>query len=188
MIDENEIVAEQQEVVVNHDEVIAQLKADMAKMQQDMQAVVKKKDQLLDEKKKVSQNAEHTQKSLEQQLNELKSSIKDEKIQANALRIASELAEGHNVKLLAKFIQDDLKNMMEDDGALSADVLSNVKNNYIDNVEYKSLLKQSKAAGGGAVGNVNRAEPQKLIERHTFDSWDNQRRTQYLKSGGKLQD
>ena len=103
-------------------------------------------------------------------------------------RIASELAEGHNVKLLAKFIQDDLKNLMEEDGVLSAEGLTHIKNAYIDNVEYKSLLKGSKAAGGGSVGNVKGTGSPKTVERKTFDSWDQHTRSQFFKNGGKLQD
>ncbi len=172
----DQIVAEQQEAVE------VDYKAMYEKAQADLQAVAKKKDELLAETKtakkareeaniaaqkaeqekaakdgefeKLWQTSEKNRQELEQRLNDMKNSNRKEKIDVQALRIASELADGDNIELLSDFISRNLNKVAEEDGTLSADIIKAVKEEFANNVKYKSLLKSSKASGGGAIGNV----------------------------------
>lgn len=158
-------------------------KAMYEKAQTDLQAVVKKKDELLNETKqakkareeaaqaaqkaeldkaakdgefeKLWQTSEKNKQELEKRLNDMKNANRKEKIETQALRLAGELAEGDNIELLSDFIARNLDKVAEEDGTLGVDVLTAIRDEFANNAKYKSLLRGSKAAGGGAVGNVS---------------------------------
>lgn len=160
-------------------------KALYEKAQADLQAVVKKKDELLNETKqakkareeaaqaaqkaeldkaakdgefeKLWQTSEKNRQELEKRLNDMKNANRREKIETQALKISAELAEGDNIELLSDFIARNLDKVAEEDGTLGVDVLAAIKEEFANNTKYKSLLRSSKATGGGAVGNVSGA-------------------------------
>jgi len=137
------------------------------KAQADLQAVVKKKDELLNETKqakkareeanaaaqkaeldkaakdgefeKLWQTAEQHRKELEQRLSDMKNANRKEKIETQALRVAGELADGDNIELLSDFIARNLDKVAEEDGTLGADVLKAIKDEFANNVKFKSL-------------------------------------------------
>lgn len=201
-------VAEQQEI---------DYKSLYEKAQNDLQAVAKKKDELLNETKvakkakeeatmlaqraeqekaakdgefeKLWQTAENNRKELEQKLLNMQKANRAEKVQVNALKIASELAEGDNVELLSDFISRNLDKLAEDDGTLSVDVIKATKEEFANNMKFKSLLRGSKAAGGGATGNTSSAQVKSnTTDRATFDGWNSGKQMEFIKSGGKLVD
>ena len=119
----------------------------------------------------------------EQILNELmteRKAIRTEKVQVAAMRLANDLADGDNAELLSAFVMQDLEKIADEKGALSAEVLEGIKNQYKANAKFKSLLRGSKATGGGAPGNQNatghqtqtlsRSEFSKLstVQQHEF--------------------
>lgn len=178
MTDENQVTESQEQNEVDY-------KAMYEKAQADLQAVVKKKDELLNETKqakkareeaaqaaqkaeldkaakdgefeKLWKTAEQKAKEYEQKISEMKNANRREKIETQALKISAELAEGDNVELLSDFIARNLDKVAEEDGTLGVDVLKAIKEEFANNVKYKSLLRSSKASGGGALGNVGSA-------------------------------
>jgi len=157
-------------------------KALYEKAQSDIQKIAAKKDELLNETKQAKAEREAAKQAaltqsekngefeklwqatkkekdeLVQSLQQYKQSIRNEKLQVNAMRIATELADGDNAELLSEFIVRNLDKMADDTGALSADVIEAVKDEFKGNNKYKALLRGSKAAGGGAPGNAKAAQ------------------------------
>lgn len=186
------------------------------KAQVDIQAIVAKKDQLLDETKKAKaardaadhaankaaedkaqkdgefeklwKTAKDRETELTQKLANIEKANRDEKVQISAMRIAAELADGDNIELLSDFVQRNLDKMANDQGALSADVIEAVKDEFKNNSKYRSLLRASKAQGGGAVGNTNAKTTSQDLSRAEFDTLGHNARKKFFASGGKLKD
>lgn len=207
MEEENKAVVEEQEI--NYKELYE-------KAQKDLEAVVKKKDELLNETKeakrvkreaeearqrieqekaqkdgefeKLWQSAEEKRKELENRLLDIKKQNRNEKIENYALKIAGELADGDNVELLSDFVKRTLDKLAEEDGTLSADVLNATKEEYMNNTKFKSLLRGSKASGGGATGNAKTNVVGKEMSRADFNNLDHAHRAKFFADGGKLTD
>jgi hypothetical protein len=78
--------------------------------------------------------------------------------------------------------------MADEAGGLSPDVLEAVKNEFKNNGKFKALLRGSKAAGGGATGNINTKAESKEISRAEFEKLSQVARGKFLSTGGKLTD
>lgn len=191
-------------------------KAMYEKAQADLQAIAKKKDELLAETKqakkareeatlaaqkaeqekaakdgefeKLWQTSEKNRQELEQRLHELRTNNRKEKVDVQALRIAGELADGDNIELLADFISRNLDKVADDEGALGADVVKAIKEEFASNAKYKSLLRASRASGGGAIGNDKIGGQSKTVSRTTFASWSPVKQMAHIKAGGTLTD
>ncbi len=111
-----------------------------------------------------------------------------EKIQVQSMRIANELADGDNAELLSDFVARNLDKMADDTGAVTSDVLDAIKNDFKANQKFKSLLRGSKATGGGATGNVSSAQVTKAISREAFTKLHAGDQMKHLKSGGTVSD
>lgn len=105
---------------------------------------------------------------LEKRLQSIEKANRNEKVQISAMRIATELADGDNAELLSDFVQRNLDKMADETGALSPDVLEAVKNEFRNNGKYKSLLRGSKAIGGGAAGNTSTKSQSQELSRAEF--------------------
>ncbi len=182
----------------------------------DFEAVVKKKEELLAETKKAKeakreieesskkaseekalkdgefeklwQSAQKEKEELTKRLHDVTTSNRREKIQVQSMRVAVELADGDNAELLSDFIMRNLDKIADDTGSVSDDVLDAIKNDFKANQKFKSLLRGSKATGGGATGNVSSAQATKTIDRSTFDTMTQAKRSEFFKSGGKVVD
>lgn len=157
-------------------------KALYEKAQQDIEKIAAKKDELYKETKKAKQErelaAQAAQKAAEekalkdgefeklwqtakkekeelmQALSTIKQANRNEKIQISAMKIATELADGNNAELLSEFVARNIDKMADETGALSADVLEAIRNDFKGNQKFQALLRSSKAVGGGAIGNA----------------------------------
>lgn len=126
------------------------------------------------------------QQALEQ-MNKMKESYKREKIEVTAMNIANDLADGPNAKLLSKFIGDSLNNLADENGSLSDDVLNSVKQEFKTNETYQALLRKSKAAGGGAPGNMRGAqEDAKVLTRSKFMNLSAEQQMEFIKNSGQI--
>lgn len=189
-------------------------KALYEKAQSDIVKIAAKKDELLNETKKAKQDreaaelahkkatedkaqkdgefetlwqtAKREKEELVLKLAERDRANRNEKVQISAMRIATELADGDNAELLSEFVQRNLDKIADEAGALSADVLEAVRNEFKNNDKYRSLLRGSKAVGGGATGNTQTKLNTKTITRSEFDSLDQSSRRKFLSGGGKL--
>ncbi len=125
---------------------------------------------------------------LQKQLQDIMKGNRQEKVQISAMRIATELADGDNAELLSDFVQRSLDKLADDNGALSAEAINAVKDEFKNNGKFKALLRGSKAIGGGAVGNTSSAGDSKTVERTTFDKWNATKQMTFIKSGGRTVD
>ncbi len=118
----------------------------------------------------------------DQAFENFKKSVRQDKLQVTAMRIANDLADGDNAELLSDFIARKLDGLSDETGALNADVISDIKKEFASNQKYKSLLRASKANGGDARGNASgMAEGQnREISRADFDKLDPIGRSKFL--------
>lgn len=212
MTESNEVQGEEVVAVDTND-----YKALYEKAQKDIEKIAAKKDELLNETKKAKQDRETAELAhrkateekaqkdgefeklwqtakkekdeLNQRLLDIQNSNRREKIQISAMRVATELADGDNADLLSEFVQRNLDKMADEAGGLSPDVLDAVKNEFKNNVKYKSLLRSSKATGGGAPGNAKTiSDAGQTLSRTEFNGLDQMARSKFLAKGGKLTD
>lgn len=117
---------------------------------------------------KLWNTSKQEKEELVKRLETIEKANRNEKVQISAMRIATELADGDNAELLSEFVQRNLNKMADEAGALSAEVLEAVKNEFRNNGKFKSLLRASKAAGGGATGNVSTKAQSQELSRAEF--------------------
>jgi hypothetical protein len=126
------------------------------------------------------------------ELDALKLGISREKAAAKAVEIASELAEGKNVKLLTAFVSnrikviDDKLIVLDRDGQQTVATADDLKKEFIASGEYDSLLTGSKSGGGGAAPQNRGGAANKTMPRGDFDTLDNKGRSDFIKSGGTV--
>ncbi len=76
-----------------------------------------------------------------------------------AMELAAELSEGHNQKILSRFISDRLRyedgavKVTDENGNLTISTVDQLKEEFKNNDSYASLVIGSRASGGGAGGN-----------------------------------
>lgn len=179
------------------------------KAQQDLTAVAAKKDELLKETKRAKAEREETiqraeqekaikdgefeklWKTAQQEKEELNKRLqsfaqenRQEKIKIAAIRLSTELADGDNAELLSDFVSRNLEKLADETGHLGDDVINAVRNDFKANQKFKSLLRQSKATGGGAPGNTSSAQAKpSTLTRQEFNALDFKSRKEFLKNG-----
>jgi hypothetical protein len=188
--------AESTKAEISSDEVINSLK-------QELEAVKAKTSELLNETKRAKEKARHEaaaaeqerlekakkegdykqlldsseqeRQQLAQQLNQLKESIANEKTYNEAIKIASELADGSNAEILSEFIRRDLKytdegiRVLDQKGDLTVSSVEDLKRKYENSEKFKSLLRGRKASGGGAVTSASSAVQNRTINKSEYD-------------------
>lgn len=121
-------------------------------------------------------------KSLEQKNLELQSKLEEiQKRDANlaidsaALKMASELSEGSNVKLMTRFLKDRLRfedgevKVTDEKGGLTVSTLEDLAAEFKKNEDFSSLIVATKASGGGATGGSGGAAGKKFNELTTAE-------------------
>ena len=196
----------------NNDVEQVDYKALYEQAQQDIQSLAAKKDEILTEAKKAKAaraNLEAQQKeamqqngefenlwkaeqeraaSVEKQLNEFKSQIRNEKLTNNAMKIANELAKGRaeSAELLSSFVGQSLAEHANDLGDVSDSVLETIKYQFQNDKKYAPLLGGSKATGGGAVGGKASGNSSSEMARQDFDNMNPGDKMKFIQSGGKI--
>ena len=199
------VVNEEQAPEKNNDVIVddvSTLKAQLNEATKTIEALVGKKNELLaetkaakDEKRKAAEaNGQFKElydqmvadkTKLEEQMNEWKRSTRQEKVQNAALKIASDLAEGANIKLLSKFIVENLDKLADESGSLSDVALAEVAKSFEQNTDYASVLKGNKSAGGSAPGNTRGAqENSKVVDRDSFMKMKPEQQMKHINAGG----
>lgn len=135
---------------------------------------------------KLWKTASQEKEELLQQLKALKHGSRQEKLNAASMKIAAELADGHNAELLSEFVKRNLENLADDDGSLSDDIVKAVASEFKGNEKFKSLLRGSKAAGGGAPGNMRGAQAVVEKSQKEFDILAPNLKHEFLDKGGKI--
>jgi len=167
------------------DEVKQYSQADVERLIEEQTGGLKKKvDELLGEKKSASQKAREAEerlaqeaeqrakeqndykslfessqnkaKEFEQKYQELNNNILAEKVNATAMNISAELADGNNAKILSEFVKkritykDGQTLVLNESGEPTVSTVDDLKKEFIASGIFDSLLRQSKANGGSA--------------------------------------
>ena len=109
-----------------------------------------------------------------------------------ALKIASELAEGANIDLLAefvhrrlKFVENDIK-VIDSSGNLTVSSIDDLKREFEGSARFASLIKGRQSSGGGASGGSSGGGASKEISRAEFDALDPVTKARKMREGYKL--
>lgn len=135
-------------------------------------------------------SSEQARQELEAKLESLQSGIANEKKSSASLRLAGELAEGHNAELLSEFIgrrlkyTDDGLKVVDNSGDLTIASVDDLKREFQNDPRYASLLRGNKATGGSAVGSKEGGSAAKEMNRADFDRLSPDKKMAFVKSGG----
>ncbi len=178
--------------VVSHQE---KLLGETKKAKEDRANSLAEAKRIADDKAKSNGEFEELYKSKDQEANEYKKqledykrSVRNDKLQASALRIATDLADGDNAELLSEFVIRKLDGLADETGVISDNIVTDLKKEFANNQKYKSLLRSSKASGGNALGNVGNKAETKEISRADFDKMDQLSRKNFFAGKGRVVD
>lgn len=109
--------------------------------------------------KSLYESSEEKRLEIESSYNEFKGSIRAEKRNHEAFKLASEMAEGTNVELLSEFVsrrldigEDGKIQVLNSDGSPTVQTIKDLKKEFESSGRFDSLLKGSGSTGGGATG------------------------------------
>ena len=128
----------------------------------------------------------------EKAYNDLTQKIAGEKVSNQALKIASELADGYNAELLSEQIAKRLKytddgvKVLNGNGELTISTLDELKTEFSNNDRFAALLRGTKATGGGANGGKGGASTANTVKRSDFDNMSQADRSKFFRDGGKV--
>lgn len=129
-----------------------------------------------------------------EQLDNLTSTIANEKRNNEAMKIAAQLADGYNAELLGEKIAQRLKytdegvKILDSNGQLTVSTVEDLKTEFQNNERFASLLKGNQSSGGGAAGGKSGGAATNVIPRADFDSMSPIKQMEHVKSGGKIID
>lgn len=110
-----------------------------------------------------------------------------------AMRLAAQIADGHNVELLSEFIKPRLKfeegmlNVLNAQGEKTISTLDQLRDEFASSEKFKSLVRGKKASGGSASGSGgSAASVAGLITAAEFDKLNNAQRMEYSKTFGRF--
>lgn len=152
-------------------------------------------------KAKESQDYEQLYKSSEerhqaavQELEDLKSQYAGKEINTASLKLATQLAEGHNVELLSEFIskrlvfRDGGVKVTDTKGDLTVASLDDLAKEVQGDPRFSALLRGNQSSGGGAAGGSNGGGAAKNITRADFEALNAADRMKFTRSGGTITD
>jgi len=113
-------------------------------------------------------------------------------VKSEAIKLASQLSDGYNAELLAEFMKSRIKytdeglKVLDGHGNATVSSLDDLKNEFANSDKYKSLIRGSRATGGGARGAGGGAASASLIDKAVFDSWTPKQQMEFSLKGGKV--
>lgn len=139
-------------------------------------------------------SSEQERQKLQQSLEQLNNSIAQEKQRSTAMQIANELADGHNAEILSEFIsrrlrftEDGIK-ITDNSGQLTVSTLDQLKAEFQTSEKFASLVRGTKAQGGGAPGGAASGQVDKIMTRAQFDELNPFKKSEFIKKGGRTVD
>lgn len=184
---------------LRHQELMDETKK--AKRKADEEARLKAEAQ--QEKLKKDGEYEQLYKSADQKAKELEAKLKakDEERakdieKTEAMKLAAQLADGYNAELLTEFLVKRIKYVtdegiirtLDSSGNLTVLGLDALKKEFESNDKFKSLLRGSKATGGGAPGTSGGANSASSVDKKTFESWSDKMKQDHFRQGGRVND
>jgi predicted RNase H-like nuclease (RuvC/YqgF family) len=132
-------------------------------------------------------SSEEKRLELQNQYEELKGSVANEKRSNAAFKIASDIADGANIDILSTFISQRLKytddgiKVTDASGNLTVSSLDDLKAEFKNDAKFASLVRGSQASGGGATGGKNSGGAAKEMTRDEFNKLDPQEQSTFMK-------
>jgi hypothetical protein len=128
------------------------------------------------------------------ELESLRGNIANEKRTNAAMRLANELADGHNAELLSTFIEnrlvfsDESVKVADSKGQLTVSSLGDLTSEFKNDPKFASLLKGNQSSGGGANGGNTSGGAATIKTRGEFEALNPIQRSEYARSGGTIID
>lgn len=180
-----------------NDELLAEKKAmQQAKLEAEEMArrEAEEKAKAKNDYKQLFESQQEETKKYQQQFNNLQNSVKKQKIQSEAIRIAAGLTKDTGrAQLLSQQISqrltlvDDELRVTDESGQLTVSTLDELTNSI--RTAYPFLVDGSQSTGGGATRSEGRADTGiKEISRTEFDAMSQAQRSAHFRSGGKVID
>lgn len=141
-------------------------------------------------------SSEAERQRLLDELDGMRSSVANEKRDNAAMKLATELADGHNAELLKEFIArrlkytDDGLKVTDKTGQLTVSSMADLKKEFESDEMFASLRKGNQSSGGGALGSGKGggAEGVKFLTRGEFATLPASAQMAHIKGGGKITD
>lgn len=184
-------------VKANRDELLGEKKREANKRREAEEAARAAADEKAHATKDYEQlfkSSEAEREKSKAELETLKTGIANEKTVNEATKIASALAEGTNVELLADFVKRRLTyndgeiKVVNQKGELTVSTTDDLTKEFQNDVRYSALLKGNQSSGGGANGGKNGSGAAKTLTRKEFEALDHLQRPKFLADGGKVTD
>ena len=192
------ILKENEAIKRNHDSILSEKKrmqAEIAAREAEREQKTQAKLQEDGKWEQLHKSAMEKNQQLESQLRKIAEERDNTLIKNEAAKIANQLAEGYNAEILTDFLSRRIKNTDEGlrvltaGGAETISTLDDLKKEFETDERYKSLRKGSKASGGGAAGSgAGGSGAKQVIDRATFDTFDDAQVDSFLKNGGRIKD
>lgn len=115
-------------------------------------------------------------------------------VNSAAMKLSITMADGDNAEMLSRFVADRLQfaegevKILDKDGQLTISTLDQLKEEFIGDARYSSLLKGNQSSGGGANGGGKGNGVAKTITRSDFDGKSHAERSKFFASGGTVID
>ena len=139
-------------------------------------------------------SSEARRQEMEEELNGMRQGIAQREEKSHADIIAGQLADGPNAEIMSEFIVKRLRytdegiKVLGEDGSLTVSTVEQLKAEFQANEKFKSLLRGSQAAGGGAPGGSASGQTEKVITREQYNSVPAHKRSELVRSGYKVID
>lgn len=193
----NDLAAQREAMLNKNNELLAEVKKDReAKREAEENARKAAEAKALKEGdyEQLLKSSEQHRADLEKQLNNIKSQVSQKEINSQALKIATELADGANAEILSEFIarrlkytEDGLK-VTDADGNLTVSNIQDLASEFSTNGKYASLLRGNQSTGGGAAGSGSRAPNKNTVTSEQFAAMSNAEKSQFALNKGKIED
>lgn len=141
------------------------------------------------------ESSEQERERLHQELESERQTKAQERINTEALRIATSMADGPNAEILADYIAKRLKyadgsiKVTDINGNLTVSTPENLKAEFAGSARYASLLKGNQSSGGGAAGGSSSSSATtQTIRRADFNQLNATDQAKFMKAGGKVTD
>lgn len=169
-----------------------QAKAQQRQADEEAQAIAKAKAVKDNDFEHLFKSSEEQSKAYKAQLEDLQNTVANEKRNIEAMKIASQLADGFNAELLGEKIAQRLKytdegvKILDSNGQLTVSTVDDLKAEFQNNERYASLIRGNQSSGSGAPGGKSGSAADKVLTRSEFESLDPQSKSEFFRSGGKL--
>jgi hypothetical protein len=169
-----------------------QAKARQRQADEEAAAVARAKAMKDNDFEQLFKSSEEQASNYKTQLEELQTKIAKEKRNTEAMKIASQLADGFNAELLGEKIAQRLKytdegvKILDSNGQLTVSTVEDLKTEFQNNERFASLIRGNQSSGGGAPGGNGSRAADKVLTRSEFEGLDVQAKSDFFRSGGKL--